>query len=284
MLTVSSIFLLIVVSICSGQTTSRICPPDTVDFATKVEKSSVVVYGKPMAKIMNDGSDSVFQVSFQVDCIFKGPATLRQINIIDAGKNKKKQNDRFHFFIFAFLGRVDGKIHCQDLPVGRGYAIVFLEPASSNTTDRKTYVPADFVEIVDHKNSTASLLARACNLHRIAPLQTLASVADVCPAVGTDPICLETGAKVTKGIQAIVPANATTVLVGDLQINSSNQTVAVINEHDHLSHPIHSAQQELETIKSKSGSHQVDVDSHNSSVSITFNLLLLFVAIFVSLY
>lgn len=265
MLTVSSIFLLIVVSICSGQTTSRICPPDTVDFATKVEKSSVVVYGKPMAKIMNDGSDSVFQVSFQVDCIFKGPATLRQINIIDAG-------------------RVDGKIHCQDLPVGRGYAIVFLEPASSNTTDRKTYVPADFVEIVDHKNSTASLLARACNLHRIAPLQTLASVADVCPAVGTDPICLETGAKVTKGIQAIVPANATTVLVGDLQINSSNQTVAVINEHDHLSHPIHSAQQELETIKSKSGSHQVDVDSHNSSVSITFNLLLLFVAMFVSLY
>lgn len=99
MLTVSSIFLLIVVSICSGQTTGRICPPDTVDFATKVEKSSVVVYGKPMAKMMNDGSDSIFRVSFQVDCIFKGPATLRQIDIIDAGKNKK-QNDRLFISLY----------------------------------------------------------------------------------------------------------------------------------------------------------------------------------------
>lgn len=265
MLTISSIFLLIVVSICSGETTNRICPPDTVDFATKVEKSSVVVYGKPMAKIMNNESDSIFRISFQVDCVLKGPATLRQIDINNAG-------------------RVEGKTYCQDLPVGRGYAIVFLEPTPLNATDRKTYVPADFVEIVDHKNSTIQLLARTCNLHRIVPLQTLASVADVCPAVGTDPICLEGSKTATKVIQAIVPVNSTTVLVGDLQINSSNQTVAVIHGDDHLSHPIHSVQQEIETIKSKSGNKQIDVDSHNGSAFITFNLLLMFVAMFFSSY
>lgn len=265
MFTVSSILLLIVVSICSGQSTNRICSPDTIDFTTKVDKSSVVVYGKPMAKIMDEGSDSVFRVSFQVDCILKGPATLRQIDIIKAG-------------------RVEGKTYCQDLPVGRGYAIVFLEPAPLNATDRKSYAPSDFVEIIDQKNSTIELLARTCNLHRIAPLQTLASVADVCPLVGTDPICLEASTKITTIVETNVPVNSTTVLVGDLQINSSNQTVAVIHGDNHLSHPVHSAQQELETIKSKSGNNQVDVDYRNGSVSITFNLLLMFTAIFFSLY
>jgi hypothetical protein len=89
MLAISSIVLLIVVSLCHGKsTTDRQCTPDTIDFTTKVEKSPVVVYGKPMAKIMNEGSDSIFHVFFQVDCILKGPATLRQINITNAGKIK----------------------------------------------------------------------------------------------------------------------------------------------------------------------------------------------------
>lgn len=83
-----SLCLLVAVSLCYGQATSgdRQCLPDNVDFAEKVEKSSVVVYGKAMAKIMNDGSESVFHVFYQVDCILKGPATLRQINITNAGK------------------------------------------------------------------------------------------------------------------------------------------------------------------------------------------------------
>ena len=89
MFAISSIFLLIVVSFCHGiPANDRHCTPDTIDFATKVEKSSVVVYGKAMAKIMNEGSESVFHVFFQVDCILKGPATLRQINITNAGKIK----------------------------------------------------------------------------------------------------------------------------------------------------------------------------------------------------
>ncbi len=88
MFTISSVFLLIIVSLSHGQPTNRQCAPDTIDFATKVGKSSVVVYGKAMAKIMNEGSDSIFHVFFQVDCVLKGPATLRQINITNAGKIK----------------------------------------------------------------------------------------------------------------------------------------------------------------------------------------------------
>ena len=102
MLAIRSILLLLVVSLCSGRPGSdRECAQDVVDFATKVEKSSVVVYGKTMAKIMNNGSDSVFYVFFQVDCILKGPATLRQINILNAGNYAEEQgaratNDRRH--------------------------------------------------------------------------------------------------------------------------------------------------------------------------------------------
>jgi hypothetical protein len=87
MFALTSTFLFIIVSLCHGAPTdNRQCAPDTIDFATKIEKSSVVVYGKTMAKIMNQGSESLFHVFFQVDCILKGPATLRQINITNAGK------------------------------------------------------------------------------------------------------------------------------------------------------------------------------------------------------
>ena len=95
MLAIHSILLLLVVSLCSARSGSnRECAQDVVDFATKVEKSSVVVYGKTMAKIMNNGSDSVFYVFFQVDCILKGPATLRQINILNAGNDAEEQSSR----------------------------------------------------------------------------------------------------------------------------------------------------------------------------------------------
>ena len=86
MFALSTVILLLVASFSRGQSPSdRPCAPDTVDFASKVEKSSIVVYGKAMAKMLTDGSDETFHVFFQVDCILKGPATLRQINITNAG-------------------------------------------------------------------------------------------------------------------------------------------------------------------------------------------------------
>jgi len=259
MLALSSVFLLIVVSLCHGIPTDRQCAPDTIDFVTKVEKSSVVVYGKAMAKTMNEGSDSIFHVFFQVDCILRGPATLRQINITNAG-------------------RVESKQYCQEFPVGRGYSIAFLEPISSNKTNHKTFTPADFVEILDEGNSTSQLLARTCTLHRLVPRQSLASVAEVCPAVGTDPICREIAN--TTAIMTINLINTTQVIVSDPTTILSNKPLLIPNDNKHLTHPIHTPQQEINTIRGKSGIDQVDVDKHNGTGSMTFSILLMIMAIF----
>lgn len=62
------------------------CPKDTVDLATKVANSSIVVYGRSVGKTLYDGSDSKFFISYQVDCILKGPVLFKQINITNAGK------------------------------------------------------------------------------------------------------------------------------------------------------------------------------------------------------
>jgi len=260
----SSLLLLIIVvivSLCSGQTTSnRPCVPDTIDFATKVDKSSVVVYGKAMAKTMNEGSNSVFHVFFQVDCVLKGPATLRQINITNAG-------------------RVESKKYCQEFPVGRGYSIAFLEPISSDKTDHRTFTPADFAEILDEGNSTSQLLARTCNLHRLVPRQSLASVTEVCPAVGTHPICLEV-VNTTAIVTTNLLINSTNIILYDAITNLSNKTLLIADDHGQLTHPIHTPQQEIDAIRGKSGSIQVDVDKQNGAKPMTFSILLMIMAIF----
>jgi len=270
MFAISSVFLLIVVSLCHGIPTSdRQCTPDTIDFATKIEKSSVVVYGKAMAKIMNEGSDSTFHVFFQVDCVLKGPATLRQINITNAG-------------------RAEGKQYCQEFSVGRGYSIAFLEPNSSNKTDHKTFTPADFAEILDEGNSTSELLARTCNLHRLVPRQSLASVTDVCPAVGIDPVCHEiisttvimTTNLVINTTNIILPDANTNMILPDANTNIFNKTVLIPGDKSHITHPIHTPQQEIDSIQSKSHIHQVDADHQNGANSMTFNILLMIMAIF----
>jgi len=261
MFAISSIFLLIVVSLCYGKpTTDRQCTPDTIDFATKVDKSSVVVYGKAMAKIMNEGSDSIFHVFFQVDCVLKGPATLRQINITNAG-------------------RAEGKQYCQEFPVGRGYSIAFLEPISSNKTNHKTFTPADFVEILDEGNSTTQLLARTCTLHRLVPRQSLASVAEVCPAVATDPVCHQI-VNPTAIITTNLRINTTNVTLSDLTTNISNTTLLISDDKGHLTHPIHTPEQEIDAIRGKSNINQVDVDKNNGAKSMTFSIFLMIMAIF----
>ncbi|UJR30466.1 hypothetical protein I4U23_017999 [Adineta vaga] len=253
-------FLFVIVSFSSSQllTNDRQCLPDTTDFATKVEKSSVVVYGKAMAKIMNDGSDSIFHVFYQVDCILKGPATLRQINITNAG-------------------RVQGKQYCQEFPVGRGYSIAFLEPISSDKPDYKTFFPADFAEIREDGNSTSQLLARTCNLHRIVPRQSLASVTDVCPDVGTHPICHEITNTTLPTI--VNQVNLTTIILADIKSNSSNTTIIVPGNHEHSNQAIYTPEQEIEMIRSKSGVHQVDTDEKNSAKTTTFGIYVMIIAL-----
>lgn len=87
MTAVSTILFLFVLSICNARIINDgICRTDQIEFSTKVENSSFVVYGKSIGKSLYDGSDSIFYVTFQVDCIFKGLAIERHINITNAGK------------------------------------------------------------------------------------------------------------------------------------------------------------------------------------------------------
>jgi hypothetical protein len=90
MSTIVSIYVLLVLSIIRGQLTAAVrhakCFNDTNEFATKVKQSSFVVYGKATGKSLNEGSDSTFHVAFRVDCILKGQAISKYINITDAGK------------------------------------------------------------------------------------------------------------------------------------------------------------------------------------------------------
>ncbi|CAF0873203.1 unnamed protein product [Rotaria sordida] len=289
MFAIGNIIFLIIISLCHGiPTTDRQCLPDTIDFNTKVEKSSIVVYGKVMAKMLDEESDSTFHVFFQVDCILKGPATLRQINITNAG-------------------HIEGKKYCQDFSVGRGYSIAFLEPISSNTTDYYTFIPADFVEILVEENSTNLLLARTCNLHQIVPRQSSALAMEVCPAVSTDPICHET-VNVTITAMTIDSSLMNTTndflsdlttddflsdlttndilsdlttnnLLSDVTTNLSNEIVSTSNENELLPSPIDSVEQEINAIRSKSNIHQIDVDQHNNAKSITYSTLFIIMAI-----
>lgn len=89
MIAIGTIFALFVLSTCHGRMLAfEQCANDTIDFASKVENSSFVVFGMSKQKTLADGSDSMFHVNFQVDCIFKGPPIPRMINITQAGKPK----------------------------------------------------------------------------------------------------------------------------------------------------------------------------------------------------
>ncbi|CAF3240270.1 unnamed protein product [Rotaria socialis] len=261
MLTISKVIFLIIISVCHGiPTTDRECSPDTIDFDTKVAKSSIVVYGKAMAKILDEENDSTFHVFFQVYCILKGPATLRQINITSAG-------------------HVEGKEYCQEFPVGHGYSIAFLEPLSANITDNKTFIPADFVEIHTDGASMNQLLARTCNLVQTVPIRSSASVSEVCPAVSTDPVCQKTTTVIT-AVATNYTANTTDNILSKETSIRTNETLSTPNENEFLLQPIHFAQHEIIIIRGKSDSTQIDVDKKNAAKSVTYSILLTIVAIF----
>ncbi|CAF2512113.1 unnamed protein product [Rotaria sp. Silwood2] len=289
MFAIASIFFLIIISLCHGvPITDRQCPPDAIDFSTKIEKSSIVVYGKVMAKMLDEQSDSTFHVFFQVDCILKGPATLRQINITKAG-------------------HAEGKQYCQEFPVGRGYSIAFLEPILSNTTDYYTFTPSDFVEILVEENSTNLLLARTCNLHQIVPRQSAALAIEVCPAVSTDPICHETvdvtttmtmstdslmdttnnilfDETTTNNILFDITTNnllsdiTTDDVLSNVTTNISNEILLISNDNEFLPHSIDPTQQEINAIRSRSNTNQVDVDKGNGAKSKTYSTLFMIMA------
>jgi len=252
----STILLLVVVCLCHGKTTQRKCRNDDVDFAAKVDQSSVVVYGKTMAKMMDDVNDTTFHIFFQVDCILKGPAIARKINI-------------------TVVGKKEGKHYCHEFDVGRGYSIAFLERDPAHENDTKSFVPADFVEILDEGNSTSELLARTCNLHRLVPLQSVATVTEICPAVATDAHCLDGNMTTSFKTQSELEKTSK-----NLELTTTKVLVAA--DKSHLTHPINTPQQELDAIRPKSTSVDVaDVEQRNVANSITTSLLILMAIFFV---
>lgn len=250
MIALSSVALLLFVTLSHGLTTTgRTCPTDNVDFKTKVQNSTIVVYGKSMAKTLNEGSDSVFHISFQVDCILKGPPTARQINITNTG-------------------RVPGRQYCQEFPVGRGYSVAFLEPVSTTENDPKTFTPTDFVEIVNEGKLIEDLLRSTCSLTQRVPLNSIATVAEICPSVSTAPECQTS----TSGT---VPETTTVVALTQPKDTESSKNETKTNEESHLSKPVQSPEPELDAIRAKSGQTQVNVDQKSAANKLCWNLILL---------
>lgn len=184
------------------------CPADNIDFATKVANSSIVVYGKSVGKTLYDENDSLFYITYVVDCILKGPVVSRQINITQAGQIK-------------------GRTYCQDYPVGRGYSIAFLEPNPENITDTKTFIPADFAEVPFVRNVTNEILVNTCHLQRILPFESTDSITDVCPIVSTSAECIALqSTTITNAI--VVPGGAQ---IGVDNIKSKSGTAQVHDEN-----------------------------------------------------
>ncbi|CAF0787592.1 unnamed protein product [Rotaria sordida] len=171
MITISTIFLLVGLSICNGKSPlKQKCAEDPFDFATKVENSSIVVYGKAIEKKLEKENGSTVHLLFQVDCILKGPAIPRHINITG-------------------VGLPEDKTYCQP-PFDWGQRIAFLEYDPLN--DSKTFIPSDFVDILFEDDSTNKILVNTCNLQQLVPLDSSLSITDVCPFVSTGPQCIQT--------------------------------------------------------------------------------------------
>ena len=179
---------------------------------------------------------------------------------------------------------MEGRKYCQEFPTthsGRRYSIAFLEPNPLNKSDHETFTHADFIEVYDEGNSTLDLLARTCNLQRLVPRSSTALVSQVCPAVSTDPSCLQTS-DATTIVTMNMHMNSSNIILSPVSTSASNRTVLLTDNKGGLAHPIHTPQQEIDVIRSKSGAVAVDVDKANGSQSTTFSILLLIMAIFFS--
>ncbi|CAF4440054.1 unnamed protein product, partial [Rotaria magnacalcarata] len=140
------------------------CIDSGVSFSDKISRSPIVVYGASIEKqiYLQSKTELLFNVTLQVDCIFKGQDVEKEIKITEAGI------------------KVDHTA-CQSLEQG-SYYIVFLEKWGTNTN---SYRPVDFHEVM-FDNMTNELLEKTCHLTRISPLN---STINVCPNVATHEYC-----------------------------------------------------------------------------------------------
>ncbi|CAF2432696.1 unnamed protein product [Rotaria sp. Silwood2] len=140
------------------------CVNSGVLFSDKVMRAPIVVYGQPIAKRihLDTNTELLFNITFRVDCIFKGEDIENQIEITEAGIKM-------------------GHTACQWLEPGEHF-IVFLEKWGTNIN---SYRPLDFQEVIVD-NMTYELLEKTCHLTRIAPLY---STINNCPNVSISEYC-----------------------------------------------------------------------------------------------
>lgn len=174
--------LLLCCCLLPSEALRRRCINSGVLFPDKILRSPTVVYGEATAKRVYLESDTelLFNVTFRVDCIFKGQDVEHRIDVTQAGK--KNNADRIvkgtHLLL---LGIKAGHTACQWLEPGNFY-VVFLEKWGM---DSNGYRPLDFQErMVD--NMTYELLEKTCHLIRLPPLH---STTDNCPNVSMTEAC-----------------------------------------------------------------------------------------------
>lgn len=145
--------------------------------------------------------------------------------------------------------------------------MAFLEPVSTEN-DQKTFTPTDFVEIVNEGKLIEDLLRSTCSLTQKVPLNSIATVSEICPSVSTAPECGTSTAETVAETTTVVLAEPTDVA------SSKNETKS--NHEGHFSKPVQSPEQEINAIRAKSGqTHQVDVDQKSAANKLCWNLIIL---------
>lgn len=68
----------------------RQCLNTGVFFPDKISRSPIIIYGRSLAKRIYVETDTelLFNITFRVDCIFKGDPTEGRIEITDAGRTR----------------------------------------------------------------------------------------------------------------------------------------------------------------------------------------------------
>ncbi|CAF0754330.1 unnamed protein product [Didymodactylos carnosus] len=250
--------LLLLISMVSCRPSQ--CQVDYVDFSTKVRDSPIVLFGETMTKNMIPNVMDQFNVTFQVNCIFKGKPTNHTISITQAGYTS-------------------GHRYCQDLAAGKTY-IVFLEEW------KDVYRPVDFqeVEYSTSYNSTLELLEKTCNLTRLSPISFNGTI-DKCPHVSTacDEIKMDTTTSSKFNVDSAGNAidhlfSTSHTIIGDIVTSRYQLFNVSLNNTGHQTYPIHSAQEELDAkLNQQRGKSQFsdEQQSPNSASSIYQNFLLI---------
>ncbi|CAF0843859.1 unnamed protein product [Rotaria sp. Silwood1] len=184
---------LILIFITSCHTSSSDCDihsnQDDTPFNIKVQQSPLILIGTSLNKNIDINIPNLFNVTFLVRCILKGPPTQRIIRIVQAG---------------SLLGRRS----CQRFDVNREY-IAFLEPFFDGT-----YRPVDLDEI-SYNNQINLLLEKTCGLSRMYPFTELndteARLTNKCPSAVSIDCPLETSTtSITTTISTVLSTTTTT--------------------------------------------------------------------------